>query len=90
MFKTDFGIYAVLILLGFWIGLSVGEYYTTNEWHKWCIENDNAHYDTKTGELILHNKEYWNEQLKEVLGINPEDLEKIWKNEGKFDKKIKI
>jgi hypothetical protein len=51
-----------LVTLAGCAGLVIG---TTNEqtrWQNWALENDYAHFDRKTGQLILLDKEYWKNQ----------------------------
>lgn len=46
-------VYVVGVVVG---GATIHEI-TTNSWTAWATENDHAHYDQKTGELVLHEKE---------------------------------
>lgn len=48
---------AILVAAGFFIcGLLIGSEVERNCLHRWALDNGFAHFDQKTGELILHKK----------------------------------
>ena len=45
-------LFVLMLFIGFILGLIVNE----KIWNRWCLENGHAHYNTKLGAFVLHDK----------------------------------
>jgi len=73
LFKTTIALALAALLLAF---LATGYHngYRASEegWIRWAVENQWAHYDERSGEVILHDLEYQDEVLQKLF--NDEEL----------------
>lgn len=44
------------LLFGLVGGFLLGTYFAYQTWNNWALDNGYAHFDQRTGELILHEK----------------------------------
>ena len=74
--------YIMCLCLALAITFTIGFYHGTlneqDKWEQWCLENDYAYYDNKSGELILRDSDWWtnwfNKFVKPDVPANPTDL----------------
>lgn len=46
----------VCFVFGMALGSILSDNSKANEWHRWALDNGYAHFDSKTGALVLHTK----------------------------------
>ena len=55
-------IFAILL-----IGIMLGWGITDVSWNQWSVDNGWAHYDMKTGKIVLHDQDFQDGFLKNIL-----------------------